>query len=197
MAGSTRRAVVALSTEHEAGGAATAEWREMVVACLRATASLAMLVAVAVGIDAELDWAPAAEAALAILVLAVGGAALWKAHRSLRRGQAPRHTMASPPPAVASAREVSAAPAAPQRRPSSGSRSCVSRRAARNTLAPTPRELEVLRLVAQGHTDREIAAALHVELRTVRTHLEHLSGKAGTHGRTALVSHARAAGWLD
>jgi DNA-binding CsgD family transcriptional regulator len=54
-----------------------------------------------------------------------------------------------------------------------------------------------VRLVAQGCTDREIAAALHVQHRTVRTHLEHLSEKTGTRGRVALVQWARQTGWLE
>jgi DNA-binding CsgD family transcriptional regulator len=51
-------------------------------------------------------------------------------------------------------------------------------------------------LVAQGLTTDQVAEALQIEPRTVRTHLEHLAGKAGTHGRVALVERARRAGWL-
>jgi DNA-binding CsgD family transcriptional regulator/tetratricopeptide (TPR) repeat protein len=43
----------------------------------------------------------------------------------------------------------------------------------------TVREMDVLRLVARGHTDREIAAALFVGRRTVNTHVANILGKLG------------------
>ena len=47
------------------------------------------------------------------------------------------------------------------------------------------RELEVLRLVAAGHTDREIAGALAISRRTATTHLTHILDKLGLDSRTA------------
>ena len=41
----------------------------------------------------------------------------------------------------------------------------------------TPREREVLQLVAEGHTTKQIAAALHVSVKTVETHRKHLMDK--------------------
>jgi DNA-binding CsgD family transcriptional regulator len=52
------------------------------------------------------------------------------------------------------------------------------------------RELEVLRLVAAGHTDREIAAALTISRRTATTHLTHILDKLGLDSRTAAAAYA-------
>ena len=60
----------------------------------------------------------------------------------------------------------------------------------------TPRELEVLRLVAAGHTDRQIAAALFLSPRTVHHHVAHLLAKLGVDSRAAAVAAARAADLL-
>jgi DNA-binding CsgD family transcriptional regulator len=49
----------------------------------------------------------------------------------------------------------------------------------------TARELEVLRLVAAGHTNREIGAALLVTRRTAATHVTHILAKLGVESRTA------------
>jgi DNA-binding CsgD family transcriptional regulator len=51
----------------------------------------------------------------------------------------------------------------------------------------TPRQREILSLVADGASDKQIAARLGISYRTVRTHLERLSARYGTHGRTALA----------
>lgn len=53
--------------------------------------------------------------------------------------------------------------------------------------ALTPREIEVLRWLAAGKTDREIAALLGCSYRTVQKHLEHLYVKLGVETRTAAV----------
>jgi DNA-binding CsgD family transcriptional regulator len=52
------------------------------------------------------------------------------------------------------------------------------------------RELEVLRLIAAGHTDREIAEALTISRRTATTHLTHILDKLGLDSRTAAAAHA-------
>ena len=48
----------------------------------------------------------------------------------------------------------------------------------------TRREIEILHLVAQGKTNKEIAADLYISPLTVRTHLEHLYQKLGVGSRT-------------
>jgi DNA-binding CsgD family transcriptional regulator len=52
----------------------------------------------------------------------------------------------------------------------------------------TEREHEVLSLVADGMTNREIAEALYLSPLTVRTHLEHIFVKLGVRTRTAAAS---------
>jgi DNA-binding CsgD family transcriptional regulator len=52
------------------------------------------------------------------------------------------------------------------------------------------REVEVLRLVADGRTSREIAAALHLSQHTVRRHLENTFAKLGVNSRAAAIAHA-------
>jgi predicted ATPase/DNA-binding CsgD family transcriptional regulator/transcriptional regulator with XRE-family HTH domain len=54
----------------------------------------------------------------------------------------------------------------------------------------SPRELEVLRLVAEGNTDREIAEALSISRRTATTHLTHILDKLGLDSRTAAAAYA-------
>jgi DNA-binding CsgD family transcriptional regulator len=49
----------------------------------------------------------------------------------------------------------------------------------------TAREREVLRLVAQGHSNEEIAAELVLSVRTVESHVASIYGKVGVSGRTA------------
>jgi DNA-binding NarL/FixJ family response regulator len=55
---------------------------------------------------------------------------------------------------------------------------------------PTDRELEVLRLVARGLTNRAIARELFLSEATVKTHLVHIFGKLGVDDRTAAVTAA-------
>lgn len=60
----------------------------------------------------------------------------------------------------------------------------------------TPREVEVLKLVAEGHTNREIADHLHLSVKTVETHRERLMSKLGFKTRAELVRYALAQGLL-
>jgi NarL family two-component system response regulator LiaR len=54
----------------------------------------------------------------------------------------------------------------------------------------TRREQEVLRLVAEGHTDREVAETLVISPRTVNRHLSNIFVKLDVPGRAAAVAYA-------
>ena len=67
----------------------------------------------------------------------------------------------------------------------------------RNMAAPepasaplTPREIEVLRLLAAGRSNREIATALSVTDQTVKSHVSHILGKLGVFSRTQAALYA-------
>jgi DNA-binding NarL/FixJ family response regulator len=61
----------------------------------------------------------------------------------------------------------------------------------------SPRELEVAVLIAQGLTNREIAAGLVVTERTAATHVEHILNKLGLRSRAQVAVWASAQGLLD
>jgi two-component system response regulator NreC len=54
----------------------------------------------------------------------------------------------------------------------------------------TAREAEVLRLIALGHTNAEIAAGLSLSIRTVESHRKHIQQKLGLTARPDLVRYA-------
>ncbi|HEX9438431.1 MAG TPA: LuxR C-terminal-related transcriptional regulator, partial [Roseiflexaceae bacterium] len=54
------------------------------------------------------------------------------------------------------------------------------------------RELEVLRLIAQGHSNQQIADALIVSVGTIKKHLNNIFGKLGVASRTQAVARAHA-----
>lgn len=58
------------------------------------------------------------------------------------------------------------------------------------------REIEVLRLIAQGMTNREAAARLFISEATVKTHLVHIYSKLGVNDRAAAVAAAYERGLL-
>ncbi len=60
----------------------------------------------------------------------------------------------------------------------------------------TPRELEVLRLIALGHTSVEIAGKLHLSPRTIETHRTRIHRKLELTTRSELVNYALATGLL-
>ena len=62
--------------------------------------------------------------------------------------------------------------------------------------ALTERELDVLRLVATGHTNAGIAAQLHIGQATVKTHLANLLAKLGAHDRVQAVIVAYETGFV-
>jgi DNA-binding NarL/FixJ family response regulator len=52
----------------------------------------------------------------------------------------------------------------------------------------TTRELEVLRLVASGHANKEISARLSINEETTKTHIKNILAKLGAKDRTHAVS---------
>ena len=60
----------------------------------------------------------------------------------------------------------------------------------------TEREFEVLRLLALGHTNAEVAAQLHLSVRTVEAHRAHLQRKLSRPSRAELVRYALDRGLL-
>ncbi len=64
----------------------------------------------------------------------------------------------------------------------------VSRQSPVETL--TAREVQVLRLLANGHTNREIAQILAISVRTVESHRSNLMNKLDLYNRAALVQYA-------
>jgi two-component system, NarL family, response regulator NreC len=59
------------------------------------------------------------------------------------------------------------------------------------------RESEVLRLLALGHTNQEIAALLYISVRTAETHRAHIMQKLGLSSRAELVRYALDHGLVD
>jgi DNA-binding CsgD family transcriptional regulator len=104
-------------------------------------------------------------------------AATWAAGRALPLEQA-----------IEEARAVTADPVAAEAAPPAG--------APNASPALTPREREVLRLLADGKTDREIAEALFVSRRTINAHVASILGELGVHSRRDAVAEARQRGLL-
>jgi DNA-binding NarL/FixJ family response regulator len=76
----------------------------------------------------------------------------------------------------------------------SGDGEAVERTEAASAL--TEREREVLVLLAEGHSNREIASSLFVSLPTVKTHLAHIYAKLGAKNRNEALGRAVAGGLL-
>jgi len=69
-------------------------------------------------------------------------------------------------------------------------------RAATTYRAPTPRELDVIALVAEGLANGEIGSRLGISDKTVETYLRDLFIRYGLQSRTQLATYARDQGWL-
>ena len=61
----------------------------------------------------------------------------------------------------------------------------------------TPRELEVLKLIAEGHTSKEIAAPLVLSVKTVERHRANILGKLGMRDRVDLTRYAIRRGLIE
>ena len=60
----------------------------------------------------------------------------------------------------------------------------------------TDREVQVLRLVASGNSNRDIAGALQISEHTVARHVQNILAKLGVSSRAAATSHAHTKGLL-
>jgi DNA-binding NarL/FixJ family response regulator len=60
----------------------------------------------------------------------------------------------------------------------------------------TAKEMEVLALLAQGHSNKQIARALYVSDATIKTHLQHIYGKLDVQSRFGALSRAAELGLL-
>jgi DNA-binding NarL/FixJ family response regulator len=73
-----------------------------------------------------------------------------------------------------------------------------ARRAARTApRPPTPRESQILALVAEGHTNAEIAESLSLRVKTVESQLRRMFDRYDVTSRTSLVHVAQGQGWIE
>jgi DNA-binding NarL/FixJ family response regulator len=61
----------------------------------------------------------------------------------------------------------------------------------------TPREREILGLVAQGRSNGEIGAQLFISTKTVSVHVSNVMAKLGAHSRTEAAALGRRRGLVD
>lgn len=60
----------------------------------------------------------------------------------------------------------------------------------------TPREVDVLKLIVDGYTNRQIGLELSISMRTVEGHRSNIYGKLGLHSRVELVRYAKGHGLI-
>lgn len=70
------------------------------------------------------------------------------------------------------------------------------RRMSQSGAAPSERESEVLRLIAAGYSNKEIASQLDLSVKTVEAHKSNAMRKLGLNGRIDIVKYAILQGWL-
>jgi DNA-binding NarL/FixJ family response regulator len=70
-------------------------------------------------------------------------------------------------------------------------------RKAKAVAVPSERESEVLRLIASGYSNKEIAARLDLSVKTVEAHKANAMRKLGLTGRIDIVKYAVLQGWLQ
>ena len=71
------------------------------------------------------------------------------------------------------------------------------KRATKSGVTLSDRESEVLRLIASGYSNKEIAARLALSVKTVEAHKANAMRKLGLGGRIDIVKYAILQGWLD
>ena len=78
-----------------------------------------------------------------------------------------------------------------------GSSAREGKRVGKPAAALSEREAEVLRLIASGYSNKEIAARLSLSVKTVEAHKANAMRKLGLTGRIDIVKYAILQGWLD
>jgi DNA-binding NarL/FixJ family response regulator len=61
----------------------------------------------------------------------------------------------------------------------------------------TPREKELIQLICQGYSNKQIAQTLYLSVRTVENHLANIFTKLGAHSRTEVALLAVQSGWVE
>jgi DNA-binding CsgD family transcriptional regulator len=107
--------------------------------------------------------------------------AILVARRDTPAGVARRETPTTLAHRLPAADPPSSLPLASRRGPQSG---------------PSPRERDVLRLLADGHSTREIAIRLAYSERTIKNILQDLTTRLSLRNRTQAVAHAVRSGWI-
>ncbi len=113
---------------------------------------------------------------------------------SAREAGASGYLLKDAPPAELLAAVRAAAAGESALAPAIASRLLARMRAPRVSLSS--REIEVLRLVADGASNTDVAARLHITDATVKSHLVHVFSKLGVSSRTGAVAAARELGAL-
>ena len=88
-------------------------------------------------------------------------------------------------------------PAAPSGAAPSGAAPSGAGQAAADPGELTPREADVLRLIADGQSNREIARTLFVSEATVKTHVNRIFAKTGSRDRAQAIRYAYTHGYAD
>jgi len=109
-----------------------------------------------------------------------------------RNGEARPHADA----ARATAKSLDARPLAAELRALGGTAQGLRQPASRIDEALTPREHEILELVAQGRSNREIGGQLYISAKTVSVHVSNILAKLDAGGRTEAAAIARRRGML-
>ena len=63
-------------------------------------------------------------------------------------------------------------------------------------LPPTPKQIEIMQLLSEGHKAVDIAKMLYISDTTLRTHIQDVMFRLGTHTRAHMIAVALRRGWI-